>query len=268
MELNGKNREIILQRNKSIKEKYLIEIKLGKKSDDVMDAISSEHDVGRFYIRTILKEQGVEIERKSEYNKHNKIKLVTRDAEIVDMFNKKINPDDISKKFMLTSTRVRQILRAKGNLVKSHKIDVDKTLLANINETVEKIKKDLSSEIPYTEIVKKYGKDKIKEIKETVGFNVFKTALTLKIKNIVKLARGGVPPKEIAAKHSVTLNYTYMILHDNGIRYKISKSDKKKRDHNIFEESKKKTIDEIATKYKLTPTMIRIIISQVKKLQK
>ncbi len=251
----AKIRKLILERNKKIKRKYLKETTAGKDSDSVMDELAKQHDIGRFYIRTILKEEGIEIERKTEYERSDKEKLNKRDQDIIDLFNTEVDPDDIAKKFKLTPTRVRQILRAK--LGKAFKVPKLKLKL-------DEIKKELEQGVPYDNIVDKYGKNVIKQIKYNLGYNIFKKSLEYKIKDIVSMAKSGEPPKKIADKHRVTLNYTYMILHDNGIRSKISKDDKEKRDLKIFNASKKKSVDEIAEEFELTPTMVRIIISKMK----
>jgi hypothetical protein len=249
-----------LERNQGIKKIYLDEIKKGKDHDSVMDAIALQYNIGRFYVRTILKEQGIEIERKTEYKRSDKDKLIKRDNEIVNLFKDEIDPDVIAKKFELTSTRVRQILR--GKLGKSFKVPKLKIKL-------DDIKKELADGVSYENIVEKHGKNIIKQIKYNLNFNVFKKALEYKIKDIVHLAKSGTPPKDIAVKHDVTLNYTYMILHDNGIRSKISKEAKQKRDQAIWESKKKgASIDDIAEANKLTPTMVRIIISEIKNKSK
>lgn len=256
----GKIRLMVQERNHEIKKEYLKRIESGKDIDTVMDELAALHSIGRFYVRTILKEQGIEIERKTEYERSDKDKLIKRDDEIVELFKNETDPEIIAEKFELTSTRVRQILRAK--LGKSFKVPKLKLKL-------DEIKKELADGIPYDTIVEKHGKNIIKQIKYNLGFNVFKKALEYKIKDIVHLAKSGTPPKDIARKHDVTLNYTYMILHDNGIRSKISKEAKKKRDQAIFDSKKKgESVDSIAEKNDLTPTMVRIILSEKKKKKK
>ena len=268
----GRIRKIILERNQKIKEAYLKEIGSGKDPDVVMDELAKSNDIGRFYVRTILKEQGIEIERKTEYERSDKDELVKRDSEIVELFNSEIDPEDIAKKFDLTTTRVRQILRSK--LGKSFKAPKLKNKLDEIKEALESglpydcsCKKNKIENCKCDTIVGRYGKNIIKQIKYNMGYNVFKKALEYKIKDMVKMAKSGKPPKDIANKHNVTLNYTYMILHDNGIRSKITKEDKTKRDKAIWEAKMKKgkSVEEIAEKHELTPTMVRIIISKMKK---
>lgn len=255
----GTIRKLILDRNQKIKEKYLKEVGAGKDQDTIMDELAEKHVVGRFYIRTILKEQGIEIDRKTKYERSDKEELTVRDAEIVKLFNDEIDPEVIADQFDLTPTRVRQILR--GKLGKAFKVPKLKIKL-------DEIKKELDEGTSYDAIVAKYGKNVIKQIKYNLDFNIFKKALEYKIIDIVKMAKSGEPPKNIARKHSVTLNYTYMILHDNGIRSKITKEDKLKRDKKIFDASKKSSIEDIAKENDLTPTMVRIIISEMKKPKK
>ena len=260
----------VIERNQGIKEKYQESIESGKDSDAIMDELALSNGIGKFYIRTILKEQGIEIERKSEYDRSDREKLTTRDEEIIDMFKNENDPDDIAKKYELTPTRVRQIIRSKFGKFKVPDL--------KLNNTLEKIKHDLESRMQYDcsckrqkiqcecdTITKKYGKNIIKKIKYNLGYNVFKKSLEYKIKDMVKEAKSGVPPKDIADKHKVTLNYTYIILHDNGIRSKISKTEKSKRDAKILNAKKKgKSIESIAELYDLTPTMVRIILTELK----
>jgi uncharacterized protein (DUF433 family) len=264
----GKIRLMVQERNLEIKNDYLKEIAEGKEHDDVMDALSDKHGIGRFYVRTILKEQGIEIERKTEYERSDKVKLSKRDEDIVELFKQETEPSLIADKYEITETRVRQILRKKlGKTFKTPKLAAKLAKLEEIKVSIESgIPYDCSCKKKNTEckcdtIVNKYGKNIIKQIKYNLGYNVFKKALEYKIKDIVRMAKKGSPPKDIAKKHIVTLNYTYMILHDNGIRSKISKEAKKKRDESILEaKNKGQSIDLISENFNLTPTMIRIII--------
>lgn len=253
----GKIREEILERNQKIKDSYNKKVSEGIKPETIMDELSKEHGVVKFYIRSILKEQGIIIERKTEYERTDKTKLDTRDTEIVELFNKDTDPDVIADKFNITPTRVRQILRSKlGKTFKasSHKLTIE----------LEAIKKDLKENLPYKSIVAKYGKNTIKQIKYNLGFNLFKESSSLKTKDIIEMANKGLPPKDIAAKHGVTRNYVYIILHDNGIRYNI-KDDKIARDKKIIAQKKSgKSVNEIAGLHKITPTMVRIILGNKK----
>jgi len=252
----GKIRKLILSRNQEIKDGYLKAIKEEKLLETIMDELAKEHAIGKFYIRTILKEQGIEISRKTEYDRSDRLELSTRDSEIVDLFNLEIDPDEIAAKFEITSTRVRQILRDK--LGKSFKTP-------KLKNKLDDIKKDLHDGMSYELIVDKYGKNIIKQIKYNLNFNVFKKSLEYKIKDIVKMSKSGKPPKDIAKKHSVTRDYVYTILHGNGIRSKISTDDKTKRDKIIVQAKKDgMNVDDIAKKHKLTSTMVRIILSKEK----
>lgn len=261
---------MVRERNLEIKKDYLNGIEEGKEHDDIMVEISAKHDIGKFYVRTILKEQGIEIERKTEYERSDKDKLIKRDDDIVSLFKEETDPSSIATKYKISETRVRQILRAKlGKTFKAPKL----------NLKLDEIKASIESGIQYDcackkectcdTIVNKYGKNTIKQIKYNLGFNIFKKSLEYKIRDIVRMAKNGTPTKDIATKHAVTLNYTYMILHDNGIRSKITQKDKLKRDTSIWKSKQDGLkIDDIAEKHKLTPTMIRIIISKMKKQTK
>jgi Mor family transcriptional regulator len=269
----GQIKKPILERNQEIKETYKKAIQGKETESAVMDRLAAQYGIGHFYVRSILKDQGIEIERKTEYDRSNKSK---RDDEIVKMFNDENNSADIAKKYKITMTRVSQILRAK--LGKSFK----KTSEApKLKIHLDAIKKELVDGIPYScsckpktkcsclTIIGIHGKLIIKQINHNLKYNVFQKALEYKIKDMVKMSKEGIPPKEIAAKHDVTLNYAYMILHDNGIRSKISKEAKLKRDKKIWDSKKRGTnIETIAKEHHITSTMVRIIISEKTKTLK
>lgn len=254
----GKIREEVLQRNQNIKEAYNQKILSGSRDiESILDDLSRDYFIVKYYIRSILKEQGIIIERKTEYERTDKNKLETRNLEIINLFNNEVDPEIIAEKFDITPTRVRQILRSKlGNTFKAS--------YNKLNATLDSIKQDLTDGIPYKSIVKKYGKNIIKQINYNLKFNLFKESSSIKTKDIISMSKRGLPPKDIALKHNVTRNYIYIILHENGIRYNV-KDDKILRDKKIIKQKKAGVaINEIASTHKITPTMVRIILSKNK----
>ena len=257
-------------RNEDIKTTYLKETKKGKDADSIIDDLLKKYDIGRFYIRSILKDHEIIIKPKTKYKSSN----TDRDDEIVKLFNADTDLSIISKQYDLTPTRISQILR--GKLGKSFK---KLSATPKLTLALEEIKLELIEGIPYTcscktacsckTITNIHGKDLIKRINYALGYNVFQHALEYRIKDIVKMSKDGIPPKDIASKHNVTLNYTYLILHDNGIRSKISKEAKIKRDKKIWESKKKGIkIENIAKEHHITSTMVRIILSEIKTRKK
>lgn len=254
-------RRFNVQRNKEMKIFYTRAIGSGKNHDDVIKELSDKYPIGDAYIRTILKGQGVKISRKKEYTKKNVGKLSERDNKIVSMFNDGTDTSVIAKKFSISQTRIQQILRSK--LGKTFRKKLGECNFEELDKKSKEIIKKLEAGSSYDEVVEKYGKPLLNEIK-SIGCNIFKVAQSYKIKDFVRMAKSGKSPKEIAAKYGVTLNYAYMILHENGIRYQLSDEDKLKRDQNISEEIKTSDVITLSKKYKLTPTMIRIIVKKMR----
>lgn len=253
-------RRFNVQRNKEMKIFYTRAISSGKNHDEVIKELSDKYPIGDAYIRTILKGQGVKISRKKEYTKKNVGKLSERDNTIVSMFNEGIDTLVIAKKFNVSQTRIQQILRSK--LGKTFRKKLSESNFEELEKKSKEIISKLEAGSSYEEVIEEYGRALINEIKST-GINIFKIAQSYKIKDFVRMAKAGKSPKEIAAKYNVTLNYAYMILHENGIRYQLSDKDKLKRDQSISEEIKNSSVLALSKKYKLTPTMIRIILKRM-----
>ena len=197
----GTMRFNVLVRNQKIKDHYDKESRNGKKNiDAIINDISSKHKIGKFYIRSILKEQGVDIKRKTNYDRKNSSSLEERNKKIKEMFSAEISIEHIAEKFNLTETRVRQI--TKGLIIK----EIDFTsIIKEINLMIE-------SGSTYENIVDRYGKETIKKLKIKAGFNVYQKALKRQNNLIVEMFKSGKTPLEISQHFYLNRDSVYIIL--------------------------------------------------------
>ncbi len=184
------------------------------------------------------------------------IKKVDRNKIIVERFNSNISSFDISKEFNITETRVRQILKPyMTDELKNEK---------NLKLFIE-LKEDVNNGISFKDIKSKYGISFVNYCKKSCSYNVFKHTIEHTEKDIIKMYKKGKSPLVISEKHDLDRNYVYTILHSNGYRKNLSVKKRKKRDEKIIQlKHEGKSIKELSTKYKLTETMIRIIINSNK----
>lgn len=243
-------RSNVLVRNQSIRERYDKEIEAGNEADSVIEKIAKDTKIGKFYIRSILKDQGIDIKRKTNYSRKNEGEIIDRNKKIVELFEAKKSIEEIADKFGITTTRVRQI--TKGLIAKS----------TDYSETVKQIQDQIDKGVHYIHLKEIYGADLLKTLKNKADFNVYQLTLKKQNDTIVKMFKSGKTPLEIAEWFDLTRDSVYLILKKNGHATRMSKEDKEKRDKAIFKMSRKKSFDieEVANKYDITPTMVRIII--------
>lgn len=241
----------VLERNQEIREQYDEQIKAGNDVEATIEKIAKELRVGKFYVRTILKEQGLDIKRKSVYKRKNEQKLKQRDEEIRSMVKAGNSIEDIATKYKITSTRVRQIVR--GLLVRN----------VDFSKEIAEIKKMVNTGLSYTAIVDRFGKDKLKTIKTKSGFNPYRAVLDKQNSTIVKLFNSGMPPLDIANMFGLVRDSVYHILKKKGLTPRMSKEQKAKRDKEIVALSKSKVpVSDIAKKYDLSRAMVKIILKE------
>lgn len=347
------NTENILDRNQSIKKAYLDGLDAKRDSDALIEEIADSNKIGKFYVRSILKDQKVAIVRKEQYSRKDEEQLQTRNQQIMDRFDAGDEPEIIAEKFGLTVTRIRQLL--KGKIVKSSK-------LPKLNHIRAEIESKIEDDVPYLDIVEEYGKSMIKQLRYNLDFNVFQIARLHMRVNMVNLIKGKgvkskknlieafiyvcfnaetadevkrilstgnkkvldarktirtknksisklfgsrveikhtvfirpvfirpgyttsqivgsdvmfarligplkeITPDMIAHMYNVTRHYVYTLLHEHGVRFRLGKRDKAKRDKEIASAYKhKEKIEKIALEHDLTPTMVRIILNGKKK---
>jgi len=246
----GKMRTTVLTRNQTIREQYDKEIKAGGDVEETIEKIAVENGVGKFYVRSILKEQGLDIKRKSNYNRKDAAEQINRNNDITEMLQNGKSVSAIAAKYDLTETRVRQI--TKGLIARN----------SDYTKERDEIEAMVVGGATYDEIVSRHGRDTIKSVKSKTGYNAYREVLKQQNDAIVQMFKSKIAPLDIADHFGLTRDSIYLILKRNGLTSRISKDDKKKRDRDILKLSKKKIpIDEIASKYKLTSTMVRIIIN-------
>lgn len=178
-------KEETLERNQTIYENYLVDAKVLTKKrnkltqEDIIVALASKFSIGEFYIRNILKQYGVTINRKENYDRKDKEDLINRNASIVEKYNNESKePDEIAADFGISAARVRQVLKAAiGKNFKKTKIAA----------TLELIKADVIAGKSHTEILTKYGKEMLRKVKVNFKYNVFKE--TKKLRNAEILRR-------------------------------------------------------------------------------
>lgn len=250
----GKIRSNTLERNNTIKKLFIEARELKTDEAEILKDISLKIDLEEFYVKSILMMQGIKFQRKKTYTRINKNVLNTRNQTIIKMYNDGSSVENLSEFFKLSKVRIRQIL--KDHLIKRVEDN-------NLESTFNKIKSDFENGIEYKEIVKKYGKN-IFYIKKRFGYSLFQEFLKKRTIDILELIKNN-SPQFIANKYEININHVYSILHDNGIRLKITEKEKKKRDKNILIDVKNKLkIKDIAKKYKLTQAMIRTIAANNK----
>lgn len=244
-------RNNVLVRNQNIRERYDEEIKKSAEDvDSIIERIAGEHNVGKFYVRSILKEQGVDLQRKTTYSRKNEKEIKARNEKITKMFEAKKSIEEIAEHFDLTTTRVRQI--TKGLIAKS----------VDYSGIVKEVQSKINKGVQYADIVEQYGKDMIKTLKTKAKLNVYQLVLKKQNDTIVKMFKDDKTPKAIADHFGLTRDSVYLILKKNGLASRMSKEEKEERDRTIYKLSRKKgfDIEEVATRYDITPTMVRIII--------
>jgi predicted DNA-binding protein YlxM (UPF0122 family) len=227
----GKMRIDVLNRNTIIRNRYDKEIKNnGNNVEAAISKIAAETGIGKFYVRSILKDQGVDI----------RIKSMLRSGSSIQ---------EISAKHGITETRVRQL--TKGIINKDY------------TKEIKDIRKMVRGGSTYDKIVSKYGRDRLRAIKTKGKFNVYQEVLRNQNSAIVKLFNKKVAPLDIAEKFGLTRDSIYGILKKNGLTSRISKEEKLKRDSEIkklFEEGV--ALKDIASRYSLTTTMVGIITNK------
>lgn len=247
----GKMRTTVLVRNQEIRDQYDKEINAGNDVEETIKKIAKQLGVGKFYVRTILKEQGLDIKRKSVYNRKNEKALKERDENIKSMVRNGDSIEFIANKYAITETRVRQI--AKGLIVRS----------VDFSKEIDDIKKMIKSGLSYTAIVDKHGKERLKVIKTKSGFNAYREVLDHQNSTIVKLFKSGMSPLDIANMFGLVRDSVYLILKKGGLTPRMSREQKAKRDKEIVALSKSKVpVADIAKKYDLSQAMVKIILKE------
>jgi Mor family transcriptional regulator len=182
------NTENLLERNQAIKQAYLDGLAAKKDSDSLIEEIAKSNSIGKFYVRSILKDQNVTIERKEQYSRKDEKQLLSRNQQIMDRFDEGDDPEVIAEKFGLTVTRIRQLL--KGKIVKTSK-------LPKLNHIKAEIESKVEDDVQYSEIVEEYGKSMIKQLRYNLDFNAFQVARLHMHINMVNLTKGkGIKSKK------------------------------------------------------------------------
>ena len=158
-------KEVTLESNQMIYERYLVKEKSTRGQDAIIRSLAAKFKIGEFYVRNILKQYGVEIARKESYDRKDKGAMLDRNSGMINMYNDGKNPDEIAFAFGISAARVRQILKA--TLGKDFK-------KAKVVSALAAIKDDVASGMSHIDILQKYGKEVLRKVKVNFKYNVFK----------------------------------------------------------------------------------------------
>lgn len=266
------------ERNKQIAARYAELVSADVSPDDAIQKISDEQEIGKFYVRSILRAIGVRIDRKGQYDR--KGNLSDRDRQIIELAEKGETPEDIGSRFEITPTRVRQVVR--DNVTDLKHVRIERTLseikneVANYQEMIKSNENMKSEENPdgidrtwktwYRGITSKYGEKTMREIKSNLGYNLFKESQRYRDENIVQMGKiGGFSAQYTADKHGLCKDYVYSIWHNNGVhkdkKKKLTPKERQQRDAKIREACKTKKVGEVAKDFGLSYTMVKLINS-------
>lgn len=248
------------ERNNEIATKYVDYTGHGCTSDTAIAQISSELEMDKLYVRSILRSRGLNIARKQKHAR--KDNLTERDTIIMKLTEENKSPDEIAKHFGITPTRVRQVIRD----------NIDNLKHIRMERVLSEIKTDVKANVPYLDIRAKYGDKALREIKTNLGYNLFRTCQVRRDEEIVRMGKANHSATVVSKKFRLCKDYIYTIWHNNGIRKDVKEdltpAERAKRDANIYKKSKSLKISELAKHFDLSDTMIRIIIAQQKEKEK
>lgn len=255
------------ERNKQIAARYAELISADVSPDDAIQKIADEQEIGKFYVRSILRAIGVRIDRKGQYDR--KDNLSDRDRQIIELAEKGETPEVIGDRFEITPTRVRQVVR--DNVSDLKQVRLERTLSEIKNEVMnyqELIKlnddkTDRSWKKWYRSVIAKYGDKTMREIKSNLGYNLFKESQRYRDENIVLMGKQGFSAEETREKHGLCKDYIYAIWHDNGVhkdtKKKLTPEQRAERDKKIRKACKTRKIGDVAKEFDLSYTMVKLI---------
>lgn len=240
-------KKITVIRNKEIHERFKSLKKNGMDDKTAVSTIAEEkNDIGKLYVRNILKECGIKVVGTREKNNQ-------RDSEIIERYMAGKDHADISEEFGLTTTRIGQIIRASlGKYAKNSMLET----------TLVELKQDINKGMPHKDVQDKYGASTLRKIKCNLGYNAFDACLEKRNRDIlVQYKEKSKSAAEIAKIFGLTRDHVYGILHESGIRTKPTKKQYKDRNKEILTAFHTgKTSQEIAEEHEMTVTNVNIIL--------
>lgn len=239
----GKNTE---KRNQQLVEEY----KASNGSVSV-DELSDKYHIKVPYVKQILKNNGIEIGRKTKHSWKKKKVLQDRDTQIIEMYNNNVPVPKIAEDFNIGEERVNQILRAHlGNF-----------RLENLFTIRDQIRAEIKEGASNKDIVAKYGLNTIKKLHYNLKFSPYKEVKEHVEESIVQMYENNFSPQEIADHVRQTRYWVYRILHKKGYKLRLSDEEKEERDREIIDLiiNKNKDIKVVADQYGLTQSMVRYI---------
>lgn len=185
-----------LNRNDNIYENYLERAKdvvqTERNQDKAIIFLSKKFGIGVHYIRNILKDKGVMMERKQTYNRKDKTLLKIRNADIIKKYKDDgLTPEQISESYdyNIGAARIRQILKQEFTKQEGvdYKTEKEKTELCEVGTTLELVKKDINEGMSHHDILDKYNHDMLNKIKTKLEYNIFGACLDVRNARVVSL---------------------------------------------------------------------------------